>query len=623
MIRYKPISIPSKTTSPKPILINDFLGIDLNNDPTVIDNRRAVDMLNMIPDSSGILNKRTGYSKVYTNAIGTNKPIRGLFLYRKTDGTEVRILSCNQKLYTWDDTGNAPVEIYSGVADADMNSFQMNGKIYFQDGTNYLQYDGTTVTAPTPYIPTLTKGRAPTGGGSAFEQFNLLGAGFKDSFSSTGVATVYTLSLTGLDATAVTCTINGVAKTEGTHFTVNRTAGTIDFSGGTSPHGAPAAGTDNVIITAYKTISGYADRIKKCRFNAIFGGANDTRVFVSGNPDSSWWNVDWRSGLSDPTYFPDNGFVKIGKDSEKITGYSKQFDYLIIFKEDSTWTRTYSTDSTGLAIFPLKPLSDSIGCIATKSIAIINNNPIILSKKGVFMLQSGQVRDERNYIHQSFRVDPRLLEESNLENAVAIDFNNKYHLAINGNVYVLDYRNMTEPDQNNMYGSTGEWYPWNNVDTFCFFEYNNYLYFGSSTIGMVYKFKKENDTNAYQDVDSAIECYWYSKNFSMDSHRYKKNVDKVFITLQPDNKTSADLYYISDMLRSDLIDTIGQYLFSYTQFNYTHFNYLTNRFPQTERNKIKAKKIIYFQIILKNNNLAESMGIQAIEIHYSYVSEVK
>jgi hypothetical protein len=109
----------------------------------------------------------------------------------------------------------------------------------------------------------------------------------------------------------------------------------------------------------------------------------------------------------------------------------------------------------------------------------------------------------------------------------------------------------------------------------------------------------------------------------MDSHSYKKNVDKIFVTLQPDNKTSLDLYYVSDGITSPLIETIPQYLFSYSAFNYITFNYLTNRFPTSKRSKVKAKKIVYFQPILKNSVLNESMGVQALEIHYTYVSEVK
>lgn len=611
---YRPMKVPAPPRTPAPILIQNFLGVDFSSDATVIDNRRSPNMLNMIPDTSGILNKRTGYSKVFTNIIGTNKPIRGMFVYRKPDGSYIRIVSCNSKLYTWNDVSE-PVEIYSGVADADMTSFEMNGKIYFQDGTNYLEYDGTTVKPPDPYIPILTMGRTPTGGGKAYQDINLLGSGFKDSFSGVAGVVSYKLSFQNIDLTPVTAIVNGVSMVETTDFIVNRTLGIVTFLA------TPGVGTDNIIITAYKTISGNSDRIKKCRINTVFGGSNDGRVILSGNPN--YINSDWYSGTYDPTYFPISNNSKIGSDSEKIVGYSKQFDYLIIFKENSTFQRIINSDLTTESIFDDKPLNDTIGCIAPKSIAIINNNPVILSNKGIFMLNGGQVRDERNFTHISQRIDPKLLSEPNLQNAVAIDYDNKYYLSVNGNVYVFDYRNMTEPDLNNTYTTLGEWYYWNNINVNCFLAYNSHLYFGSNNIGMLYKIKLESEQNAYNDDGVSIESHWYGKRFNFDSHFYKKNVGKIFITLQPDTRTSADLYYISDSMRSELIETISQYLFNYATLDYSRFSYLASTFPQTKRNKIKAKKIIYFQPILKNNNNNESMGIQAIEIHFSYISEVK
>jgi hypothetical protein len=618
-VAFKPINIPSQPKTPPPIFIKDFLGVDFATDPTVVDNRRSPDMLNMIPDTSGILNKRTGYSKVYATALGTNKPIRGIFSYRKTDGTYEHIEAVDNKLYKWVIAGTTPTSLYASMADANVSTFEMNGKLYLQDGTNYLEYNGTTVAAPTPFIPTLFTGMVPSSGsGTLYQSFNLLGAGFKNSFSSTVGDTVYKLSLAALDATTVTITVNGVAKTEGTHFTVDRTAGTINFGAGTSPMGAVGSlGTDNVIVTAYKTYSGYADRIKKCTFNALFEG----RVIVSGNPD--YFNSDWHSDLYEPTYFPLSGNSKVGKDSDKITGYLNQYNYLIIFKEDSTFKRKYQLDSTLGSIFVDTPLNPKIGCIAPKSIAMINNNPVVLSRQGVYMLQAGDIEDERNYIHLSQRIDPRLLLEASYNLAVGVDYGNKYHLAVNGNVYVFDYQNMSEPDGNNEYAKLGEWYFWNNIYASHFYVYDNRLYFGSSTAGLIYKVKIESDTNAYSDDGTAIECYWYGKQFSMDSYALKKNVDKMFVTLQPDNRTSCKIYYISDSAISDLIDTITQNLFNYLVFNYITFNYVTNRFPTSKRSKVKAKKIIYFQPILKNNTLNESMGIQALEIHYNYVSEVK
>jgi hypothetical protein len=76
---------------------------------------------------------------------------------------------------------------------------------------------------------------------------------------------------------------------EGGGFTVDRINGKITFGV------APAKGTNNVIITAGKTVSGFPEKIKNCTFSVAFGGANDTRVFLSGNVNMP--EYAFRSGL--------------------------------------------------------------------------------------------------------------------------------------------------------------------------------------------------------------------------------------------------------------------------------------------------------------------------------------
>jgi hypothetical protein len=83
--------------------------------------------------------------------------------------------------------------------------------------------------------------------------------------------------------------INNVAYTEGSGLTVDRGNGRITFSS------APSTGTNNVIITAGKTVSGFPEKIKNCTFSIAFGGSNDTRMFLSGNPNMP--EYAFRSGL--------------------------------------------------------------------------------------------------------------------------------------------------------------------------------------------------------------------------------------------------------------------------------------------------------------------------------------
>lgn len=489
--------------------------------------------------------------------------------------------------------------IWSGMQDAPVDSFALGGKMYFLNGRDYFSYDGSHCAGVDPYIPTLSISKQPSGGGTAFEDFNLLGSGFKDSFSADGTAKDYFLSLKSLDATKVKAVVDNVEKVEGTDFTVDRALGKVTFTT------APPTGTNNVVITAHKTQIGFPERIKKCQFHVLFGGTNDTRVFVSGNPDFP--NMMWRSGLYDPTYFPEIGFYKVGSDREAITGFSKQYDFLVIEKESSKGNMQFQLIN-GEVTFPIKPLNDHVGTIAPKSMQVVDNNPISLGKTGVHILTQSNVRDERNVVHISANIDKKLLAEPNLEKAISVDFNRKYWLAVNNRVYVYDY-------------NINEWYLFDNIPATCFMEVNGELYFGGE--GRIYRLKKESEIDAYNDDGEPINAYWKSKYLTFDADHLRKVVDRIYFAMRPYTKTSADVYYTTDKKVSDLVKTKRMDQLDFTMFDFNYFSFVRSTFPQEVMVRIKAKKITHFQLMIQNNKLNESLGLLSLGIKFRYGSDVR
>lgn len=582
------------------LTLEKFGGINLSSTPSQINQTQSPDMLNMHADERGVLHKRTGYKRLFAQPIAAAN-VNGLFEFNKSNGQKELLIAVGPTLYRRN-ADNTLTTILGGLANARLEAFFMGGKMYFMNGTDYFSYDGSATANITPYIPTLFISKTPgDGGGTPFEDFNLLGAGFKESFSGDGVAKVFKLSLTNLDSTPITGTVDNQPMVEGTNFTADRVTGTITFNG------IPAKGTNNITVTAYKTQANLPNMIKNCRFNVLYGGSNDTRVFVSGNPN--YKNRIWRSDLHNPAYFPENGFYQIGADNEAITGFSKQYDTLIIEKERSKATITYTLAENGLSSFPSKPLNDQIGTTAPKSIQIIENNPVSLTRTGVHMLVQSNVRDERNVQHISSNVDARLLAETNLEAAISVDFQRKYWLAINGRVYIYDY-------------AIGEWYIYDNIPATCFIIYENNLYFGTNN-GLVYRFSSENESNPYMDDTTPINAYWTSKYMSFEAEHLKKNVDRIFFSIRPAAQTSVDVYYETNKKISELIKTKSAGRFSFLELSFPYFSFNRSVFPQPFAVRFKAKKITHFQLRLVNNKPYESLGLLSLAIKFSYGSQVK
>lgn len=579
-----------RSAEPPILTIDKFAGINQSAVDTQINTNESPDMLNMRINEFYKLEKRHGYEKLF-EPISEGK-INGMWHGKLNDTTFFLFAHCT-KLYNIGEEG--PEEICCGLADNRVRFFVYGSSLYILDGTNYKAFDGVSVVdvEDIAYIPTLTLGRAPTGGGTPYEQLNLLQPKFKDSFSVTEPATEFQLSLNGLDDTEVTAVVNGEIKAETDDFTVDRETGIVTFNDPVE------AGTNHVVITAAKTIDGFADRIKKCTLYMLYGGDNDTRIFLAGNPD--YKNYRFHSGLDDPTYWPEDQYVKIGRDDEAITGFVLQYDSQVIYKERSIYYSRYELSDYG-AIFPVRPINDTIGCVASDSIQLIENNPVAIAPSGVHALTASNVRDERNVQMISGNVNRSLLEKD-ITKAVSVDFKDEYWLAIGDDVWVYNYR-------------AKAWYPFNNIPASCFLVKDNELYFGSE--GTIYKFN-----DGYSDDGKAIEAYWKSKLISFNADEYLKMVDKVFFTLQPYRKTSATLYYVTDKVASEAVKVSRMDLFSYNEWDYGYFTYRLSAAPQSVMAKIKAKKIVYFQVMLENKLEYEAMGILSVGIKYIYQRMVK
>jgi len=149
------------------------------------------------------------------------------------------------------------------------------------------------------------------------------------------------------------------------------------------------------------------------------------------------------------------------------------------------------------------------------------------------------------------------------------------------------------------------------------------LFFGSSKEGLGYRFKKEREIRAYNDDELPIKSYWRSKHFTFGADERKKIVEKVFYSLKPSNRTSVDLYFVTNKNESGLVKETRMDLLDFNDVDFNLFSFLTTSFPQESMAKIKAKKITHFQLVYKNEKIDESIGILSTGIKFRYQAFVK
>lgn len=476
-----------------------FLGVDFTNRKDEISLTRSPDALNMwknYKNSNGkCIETRPDIEllKEYSDTIF------GLFFYT-VNGTTYRISHVGDKLYKDENL------IYSSMARHKSKFFVFNNILYIKDASKYLRYDGTTIQEVEGYIPTTSISRSPSGGGTIYEDVNLLQPLRKNSFCADGTSTEYVLDVESFDTgSTVRAWVNDV---ETTAFTSDATTGKITFT--TAPAEPDTAGADNVVIQFKRTIAGYRDRIDKCTLLEVF----DNRVFFSGNPD--YPNFLFHCSLEDPEYCSDLDYYTEGTNDSMIKAIVSGNNALWVMKEPSQNNTTIfyhnpTVDSDYGKIYPSTHSSISTGCKTTG----INFNDAIcfFSDRGMEAISS-DVTTEQAIRHTSSLIDNRLLNETNYENMILEEWEG-YLLVIVGNkIYLADSRQMVNVNNHLEY----EWFYWefnSNITSTCV--KNGVLYLCSNDT--IYTLTNNSDTRT-------INAYWCTLADEFKYPQYQKTTNK-------------------------------------------------------------------------------------------------
>ena len=466
---------------------SNFRGVDFRGEE--INLMRSPDALNVWKDYKYTESIRTRPGTELVTSFTDN--VYGVFFY----GDKMLVHS-GSKLYQI--VNGVKTELYSGLKEAVSNSFVYDDVWYFKDGMNYLQYDGETIQEVSGYIPTTTIARKPMGGGTKYEDVNMLSDYRKNSFLSDGMSMTYVLDVMNIDADYVPVVTVNDEVVETSEYTVDYTEGKIIFS--TTPPDAPLTdGQDNVVIQFKKAVPQYRDCILKCNLLQVF----DNRVFFSGNPD--YPNMVWNSSLNDPSYCSDLDYYKEGMDEAAVRGLVAGNNALWVFREpsDANTTVFYHTpaiDDEYGKIYPSSHSSITTGCVG-KAINF-NDDIVFFSDRGMEGI-SGDVTTEQVVAHRSSLVDRKMISEQGYKDMVLAEWEGYLFVFIGNKAYLADSRAVFTNENHIEY----EWFMWQlEHDVICATVNNGILYLGTN--GGIYTLT---DTNAN------VESYWVTP---LDKFKY-------------------------------------------------------------------------------------------------------
>ena len=516
----------------------EFRGVDFSNRKDEVSIYRSPDALNMWKNYKNN-NGRCVETRPDVELLQDfSDTIHGLFFYT-VNGVTQKIVHSGDKLY------NGSEVIYSGIAETKSNFFVFNNKLYIKDGVKYLVYDGTSIKEVEGYVPTTTIARTPAGGGTIYQDVNLLTGLRKNSFVGDGTSKEYVTDAESFDSDyAPKVWINGKEVTSG--YEVNASSGKIIFT--EAPSEPSTVGQDNVVIQFRKTIEGYRDRIDKCTLLEVF----DNRVFFSGNPN--YPNFVWHCSLDDPSYCSDLDYYAEGTTDSAVKSLVAGNNALWVMKEPSSSNTTIfyhnpTIDSDYGKVYPSTHSSISTGCVATG--INFNDDICFFSERGMEAI-SGDVTTEQVLAHRSTLVDNKLLNLASYKNLILEEWEGYLLVILDRKMFLADSREMVTVSDHNEY----EWFYWEfDKDIKCTQVKDGVLYLCTD------EEVKENGVMVVKHriytltkTDTNIQSYWTTLDDEFKYAQYMKTTNKKGCTVDMEGER-VTVYAKAKNETFDLINT--------------------------------------------------------------------
>lgn len=584
----------------------EFKGVDFLNEPGLVLTTRSPDALNVWKDYTDTLGAcietRPGYRKIAQ--IGNR--INGIYFYNHTKV----ILHSGNNLYVWKNFPQSPRKEELEVIYTNMNVYgravfnRFNGKLYINDGENYLVYDGTLKKVEgEAFIPTTTIGRKPSGGGTMFQDVNLLQSKRMNSFTSDGTSKEYFLDATLIDDTAVEVKVDDKVLTEGTDFDVNRTIGKITFK--EAPKEPDLSGADNVFITFSKTILGYKERISKCNKVVIF----DNRLFYAGNPEFP--NTLFHSELNNPAYISDLNYYEDGASDSRIKDLVVGSSVLWVFKDldqnnANVFYHELGFNSETGANYPAHQGNVSTGCYACG--INFKDDIVYLSRNGLEGISTTNLESKQIIAHRSSMIDARMTNDGNYYEAQMTEWKGYLLILIHNKVFLADSRQKFANADNFEY----EWYYWNlfHINISILKEYEGKLYLGADD-GSIFVVEGTNDDG------EVIQSYWTTvmDNFGYTNQLKTTNKRGGIVKVKTIPNGLVKIAKKTDKMNEySYVTQKSANGFSFVNVDFRNFTFITSNQSYVVI-KIKEKKINEMSLKFYSDELDKPFGI------YSATSE--
>ncbi len=620
--------------------IQRWLGLNQNPDgDTKLKMGEAAAMRNWKVTRDGNLQKRPGTREVlhlgesandmvlavWTGFVGGAEGVWAIVGYPRNGDTPGvgRLFRCTD--------GPEQVGTFAGIDTEFPHMFGFGEKLYVLTGENYYEYDGAALRAVEGYIPLVAVTIPPEGGGELLEQVNKLSGYRRAWLSPNGTGTKFllpdTYPIQAVDYVKNTADDTAIPATD---YTVDLTERSVTFNT------APVEGVNSIEI-GWHVAENFRSQVAAYTKSEFYNGSQDTRVFLygDGSADAIYSDLDYL-GTPRADYFPDLNQVRVGEANTPITALVRQYSRLVAFKTSSTWSIQFGqiTTAQGDSIpgFYVSPINKSIGHNSwLADVELVLNNPISIMGSDLYEWRAGSfgnlTNDERNAKRISDRIYETLhgFDSGDGQDGLRFvrTFDDNYH---------QEYYLYTGDGQALVWNYAADaWYYYDNFPMYTPFVWKGELFYGS-TWGGIQHVSTDYTYDQFSGLDpEAIDCVWQSGSMSFGADYQRKYAAMIWVGLKPESRSEVWVTVQTDKNSSYQEKVVGTSLFGFDHVDFGDFTFEINRKPQMKRLKIKAKKFVFYKLILssKDEDISQSAGQPSLDFahmdfeHFTFAVEHK
>lgn len=429
----------------------------------------------------------------------------------------------------------------------------------------------------------------------------------------------YKLPVSGVTA-VVQVVVDGVTKTEGTDYVTDLAEGRVVFT--TAPPVTDPPTNNTVEITYEKKDDNWRDSydaIMNCTCAVVYGAGNDMNILLGGceaQPNAVFWNSNDNVSMN-PGYWPMSYYNLCGDTEDAVTGFGRQYSFLVVFKHHSCGKLNYtveSLDGRDSISYTYATVNPVIGCDLPNTIRLIENSLTFCNTSGgVFQIRDTSYANENNVMNISRNVNgdsrrPGLLsalEKADQHSVCAFDDGNRYWVCADGKAFLWDYL-LSVP-------SKPSWFLLDNIHAVAFFLHGETKYHLDAD-GAVTVFKR-----TFLDYDKGIEKVYQLPTVFFDTYDRLKDVLKIIFSVRSDTDSVVDIEYRTDYERRKDLTPIKVFAWRLFPRNLLWRCLSPDNFAHVAIRKPGCRHVRHFTMRLENSEPGQDLALLSAQIFYKYL----